>query len=532
MPDTPHQPSSRGSASTRLEGWKEISAHFGKGVRTVQRWEAELDMPIHRMVMAKGETVYALVGELEAWRRRLEPRAAAREAAAAGPGGPGAGPGFAEPTDGGGRASHGDGNSVPAAATPRRVGWITVAGVAIMVLVAIGWAARNAFSTRPVPGSGASLAQPARAQVEGAALAQPARAQVEGNALAQPARAQVEGNALAQPARAQVERNDLVAYDGDGRVLWRHQFDFRLTPGAYEDSRRTGYEPVVIDDIDDDGNDEVLFVAEPFTTAGHGALFCFERSGKLRFVHRPEYQVTFGPLRSAPPYRPVFVKVFGETGHAHRIWFVSYHLQEFPTVVEELDPTGAVVGHYWSDGQVTVLDEGALDGRQVALVGAIDNETHGASLAVLDVGRPTATAPAESDHYRCADCAPSAPLAFLVFPALDATMAIMGYARVDKATLDSAGQISLTVSHGGGDVISATESRDEANTLYVVDRQFRVVKAELGQGYAAVHRLFEEKGYLKHPFGSAADAHLLWPVRRWNPAKNRFDLVTGVETGR
>jgi hypothetical protein len=36
-----------------LSSWKEIARHFGKGVRTVQRWERELGLPIHRPVPGK-----------------------------------------------------------------------------------------------------------------------------------------------------------------------------------------------------------------------------------------------------------------------------------------------------------------------------------------------------------------------------------------------------------------------------------------------------------------------------------------------
>ena len=31
-----------------LTSWKEIAAYFGKGVRTVQRWEKSMGLPIHR----------------------------------------------------------------------------------------------------------------------------------------------------------------------------------------------------------------------------------------------------------------------------------------------------------------------------------------------------------------------------------------------------------------------------------------------------------------------------------------------------
>ena len=32
----------------RLNGWKEIAVFLGKGVRTVQRWERDHGLPIHR----------------------------------------------------------------------------------------------------------------------------------------------------------------------------------------------------------------------------------------------------------------------------------------------------------------------------------------------------------------------------------------------------------------------------------------------------------------------------------------------------
>lgn len=36
------------AAQELLSSWKEIAAFFGKGVRTVQRWEVTLGLPVHR----------------------------------------------------------------------------------------------------------------------------------------------------------------------------------------------------------------------------------------------------------------------------------------------------------------------------------------------------------------------------------------------------------------------------------------------------------------------------------------------------
>lgn len=64
----------------RLDSWKEIAAYFGKEVRTVRRWEAERDLPVHRLPGNGRGSVYAFEHELEAWlagRRRTESEAEA-----------------------------------------------------------------------------------------------------------------------------------------------------------------------------------------------------------------------------------------------------------------------------------------------------------------------------------------------------------------------------------------------------------------------------------------------------------------------
>src|SRR5262245_30154793 len=54
-------------AHDRLDSWKEIAAHLGRGVRTVQRWEREEGLPVHRLAHDKRGSVYARRDELSAW---------------------------------------------------------------------------------------------------------------------------------------------------------------------------------------------------------------------------------------------------------------------------------------------------------------------------------------------------------------------------------------------------------------------------------------------------------------------------------
>jgi hypothetical protein len=50
-----------------LSGWKEIANYLGKGVRTVQRYERQLGLPVRRPAGKPWGSVVATKAELDAW---------------------------------------------------------------------------------------------------------------------------------------------------------------------------------------------------------------------------------------------------------------------------------------------------------------------------------------------------------------------------------------------------------------------------------------------------------------------------------
>jgi hypothetical protein len=50
-----------------FSGWKEIASYLGKGVRSVQRYERELGLPIHRPARKTRGAVIATKAELDDW---------------------------------------------------------------------------------------------------------------------------------------------------------------------------------------------------------------------------------------------------------------------------------------------------------------------------------------------------------------------------------------------------------------------------------------------------------------------------------
>lgn len=56
-------------SSDQLDTWKEIAAHLRRSVRTVQRWELEEGMPVHRHRHDKQGSIYAFKSDLDDWWR-------------------------------------------------------------------------------------------------------------------------------------------------------------------------------------------------------------------------------------------------------------------------------------------------------------------------------------------------------------------------------------------------------------------------------------------------------------------------------
>ena len=64
-----------------LNSWKEIAAYMGRGVRTVQRWEQELGLPVRRPRGKERSAVIALKKDLDLWLQSAQSSALVQEKA-------------------------------------------------------------------------------------------------------------------------------------------------------------------------------------------------------------------------------------------------------------------------------------------------------------------------------------------------------------------------------------------------------------------------------------------------------------------
>jgi TolB-like protein/Tfp pilus assembly protein PilF len=75
----PNKTLSETPSEFRLDSWKEIATYLGRDVTTVQRWERQEGMPVHRHLHHKRGSVYALSSDLDAWRQGRKLRSSEQE---------------------------------------------------------------------------------------------------------------------------------------------------------------------------------------------------------------------------------------------------------------------------------------------------------------------------------------------------------------------------------------------------------------------------------------------------------------------
>jgi hypothetical protein len=509
---TPSPLSSRTSDNPpggRLDGWKEIAGYLAKSVRTVQRWEKELGLPIHRVGSGRGESVHALVEELERWRETPPARRAEREAETAEPaepappelptaGAPAVAPVAPQPHEvlppagGAGRSARGKPVTFREwiTATPL-TDWIISLAVMLITVVATVWALRPIFTGGGTPGPTGETSLP--------------RA----------------------PASWEVTGNALRIYDANKGLLWAHRFDFPLHQESYEESVRARNLPVLMDELDGDGRVEVLFVSEPGLVSSRG-LYCFNQDGTLRFRHQPERTVRFGSTDYTGPWRASRIFTTSRPNEPKSVWLVSYHVSGFPAVLERLSPAGQVTGEYWTSGQVASVEVSPPGGRRLVFVGATDDEHRDASLAVLDESRPMGVNPSASSSYQCEGCPPGTPVAFLLFPRIEAARVVDSFAIVDDIRIDAFNQVIVSVRHETTALIDEN-TRGKSRTRYFLDAAFRILNGEFDPSYRSVHAQLEKARLVDHPFGPR-DERDLWPVLRWD--RDKFVRIERPESDR
>jgi hypothetical protein len=339
----------------RLDSWKEISAYLKRDVRTLQRWEANESLPVHRLPHARQGTVFAFKSELDAWwLNRAQRSFPAPEQAESGE--------SEQPRP---RLSELPLDMADRAATPRKfVRMVILAGLALVAGLAAIFV----------------LWQKTRARTETSVL------------------------------ELRQGDNSLIAETPEKKVAWTYGFSSQLGTLVH------GYTlPVRGASI---GRGEMIaWFRSSLDPENHSDfVLCFSNSGKLLWRHDLAETLQFHGSTYGPNWRVLSAFATSSNGQ-DEIGLIVSHTYWWPSEVQLLDLQGRLVGQFVSSGWIRSVDAFDSSAGPVLLARGFSNSRNSWFLAILDPSHISGTSPEDAGtEFQCTNCPQGSPLKYFVFP--------------------------------------------------------------------------------------------------------------------
>lgn len=411
-----------------LHGWKEISQYLGKSVRSVQRWERELGLPVRRLDTGAGQTVYARVEELERWREQRGAAGVPEDDPedAPSPSGP---PAPVTPT------------SVAAMATvrPTQPPWRTI--IAGGLLLAVGF----------VLGTLQSFQQAVSAK---------------------------------EPVKYAFVNSGLRAYSASDQLVWYHDFGHTV-------SNVLSSPPESVD-IDGDGRAEVVAAvrfgpAGTRVSNRSDAVVALNSDGTVRWQVDLQLHLKFKGGEFEGPWQ-VHAFAVQREGRSRRTWVAFGHHTWWPGVVLEILPDGTNRVVYLQSGRVRALAEWKTSAGHFLALGGVNNEYRQPSLAIVPidpdaVGKPFVYASPQSadSDFACLDCGDSTPLRYYLFSGSEFQEPMRSLSATVENVSVAGEDLKVSLDGSAGFTIATVGQNLDVRTLFRADNfenQHRMLEAQ------------------------------------------------------
>jgi hypothetical protein len=416
----------------KLYGWKQIARFFEKDERTVLDWEKKYKLPIRRDGPGKRPRVYALIPELDKWRESLN---------------------IGELNT--------DIQRKPEALTPQnesralKSAW---AGLKKYFLIIF-------FSTLLI--------------IVGLTL---------GSKLST-----CSGKKLRQPTDFDIEGSQLIILDEHGQEIWRYDTGLPYLSPERNYRKRFQYKwhenpfsrppLIIIQDLDGDGANDVLFATAPSINQHGGSLIFLNSKGGKEWSFYGGRRLKFGKRYSSGDTRIFGVQICNlDNKGAPEIALIGYLNPYFPCYLEILDIKGNILGEFWNSGHIRdiLFIDCYGDKRKEIVVSGVNNEYKEAFMAVFDSRDVRGASPQQDEKYICRDFGPSSAKFYIRFPRTDVDLL--------KKHLEFCSELQrLENGH--------IQAKMKFSQLYYeFDSQFEVTYVGVGNNFLFLHRTAVSEG--------------------------------------
>lgn len=214
----------------------------------------------------------------------------------------------------------------------------------------------------------------------------------------------------------------LLAYNGNGKLLWNHEFPFELDP-ILNPNKLSEYNYYSFGDIDGDQKNEVILTAidHVINPKYAGTTYCLDHTGKLLWTWNGHTEEYYGKNFYDNNYYPIFhiMHDFNKDGMAEILCGYQQH-PWFPTKLIQFDQHGQVLNTFYNSGYLItkLIKDFDGDGYDDILFGGTNNGHKHAIMFILKYPHFSGHSPQNNPNYiihkEGADCRP--PWLYMLFP--------------------------------------------------------------------------------------------------------------------
>lgn len=236
-----------------------------------------------------------------------------------------------------------------------------------------------------------------------------------------------------QPYDFSIEQSSLVITNETGDKLWKYEtgMDNLIDEEKYRErfqhkirikNESESLPLLMIKDINQDGENEVLFTPKSRDNIDEGIVICFNSQGKQLWKCQTGKKLRFGSTEYSQDFKISGFDLFDINNDGiDEILIISFQLYYFPTQLLLLDHTGQKLGEYWNSGRLTNYEIVDLnqDNQQELLITGMNNEYNKAALIIFNPSDISGSSPQQSKEYKFSRYSSGSELFYILLPRTD-----------------------------------------------------------------------------------------------------------------